>query len=330
MVLRRTGLDELPLLVVLGLSATLVFWAGWGGNSANRVQAGPQSTRAEHELGGALSADRLASASSRTGEHVDNVRRTVQLMKVGRSVAKPVAAAQGAVESGALGRDWIASRAEDARSEDDGELRAEGELVDGVPVGRWALYDAEGRRVFTGAFGENGEPVGVWSWQYPDGQVQLEGAFSGGEPSGVWREWYASGAPAAMIEFELGQIDGVAVEWFENGAPRQQGAFDADHRSGLWQSYYPNGQLRARGAYERGLRSGLWEEWHLDGQPMLVASYVRGRAHGLWQAWYSNGQAKERGSFVDGRREGVWHFFDFAGHVDLRTGYYHNGRMVRD
>jgi len=329
MVLRRTGLDDLPLFVVLGLSASLLVWAGWGGGATNHVQAGPSRARAEHESGAALATDRLASASNLTTALVEGVGRRVQSLS-SISSAGHAARADSAPTSDDSGD--LAHTIELLRRgivlDDDG--RAEGDIVNGRPVGRWALYDAEGRRIFTGGFNASGEPVGVWNWVYPNGQVAVEGAFTDGEPDGLWREWHATGTPASTTYFEAGVPSGFAEEWFESGAPKQQGGFDAGDRGGLWQSWYPNGQLRARGAYVRGLRSGLWEECHADGVPMLVATYVRGRADGLWQSWYSNGQVKERGTFVDGRREGVWHFFDFGGNVDLRTGFYRNGRMDRD
>jgi antitoxin component YwqK of YwqJK toxin-antitoxin module len=328
MVLRRTGLDDLPLFMVLGLSASLLVWAGWGAEAESHVRASSRSTRAEHELGGALSADRLAAASDRTASYVQSLRdRIAALNSGGLAVGAPEVAALDAADApGGVGGPESIPGLPELR----GELRAEGLVVDGVPQGRWMLFDSDGRRIFSGEFGTAGEPIGLWTWSHSDGQPLVEGAFQAGAPDGVWQEWYANGELASQSEFSGGLLAGPASEWFDNGAPKQQGGFAEGERVGLWSSWYENGQLRARGAYDRGLRSGLWEEWHSNGTPMLVATYVRGRAHGLWQSWYSNSQAKERGHFVDGRREGVWHFFDFSGAVDLRTGYYRSGRMVRD
>lgn len=328
MVLRRTGLDDLPLFVVLGISASLLVWAGWGGDSARHVQAGPPRARAEHESGVALPTDRLASAAGLTNALVEGVGRRVVALT-------PLASSHGVPSADGLelrpDSDSASALELLRRGIDLGDTgSAEGELVDGHPIGRWVLFDEHGRRIFVGGFGETGDPVGVWSWLHTNGQIAVEGAFSEGQADGLWREWHANGAPASSMQFENGLPSGPAEEWFENGGPKQEGAFDIGERVGVWQSWYSNGNLRARGAYVRGLRSGLWEEWHADGRPMLVATYVRGRAQGLWQAWYSNGQVKERGSFEDGRREGVWHFFDFGGAIDLRTGFYRNGRMVRD
>ncbi len=329
MVLRRTGLDDLPLLVVLGLSAGLLVWAGAGRDGQHDLQAGSGAARAERESSTAPSIDRLASAGERADSYVSSVR-------LGLRAIDPARASLGSGHAGAS-TETTSSKALDPESvllpgvpRFDGPLRAEGEMQDGVPRGPWVLFDAQGRPVFRGAFTESGQPLGQWIWTEPDGRVLNEGSFERGVPDGLWREWHANGQLAAEMTFDLGDLDGVATEWYENGASRQQGGFDHGERAGLWSSWYESGQLRARGAYDRGLRTGLWEEWHPDGQPMLIATYVRGRAHGLWQSWYSNGHAKERGHFIDGRREGVWHFFDFAGNVDLRTGFYREGRMVRD
>lgn len=329
MVLRRTGLDDLPLLVVLGLSAGLLIWAGTGRDGQHDLQAGSGAARAERESGAAPAIDRLASASDRASSYVSGVR-------LGLRVVDPARGAAARKDADAAAETLSLPEADVERSllpgvpRFEGPLRAEGEMLDGVPRGPWVLYDAEGRPVFRGAFSESGQPLGQWLWTEPDGRVLCEGSFEQGVPDGLWREWHANGQLAAEMTFDLGDLEGAATEWYDNGASRQQGGFDQGDRAGLWSSWYDNGQLRARGAYDRGLRTGLWEEWHPDGKPMLVATYVRGRAHGLWQSWYSNGQPKERGHFIDGRREGVWHFFDFAGNVDLRSGFYREGRMVRD
>ncbi len=329
MVLRRTGLDDLPLLVVLGLSAGLLIWAGAGEGGQRDLQARSGAARAERESGAAPAIDRLSSAAERAQSYVSGVRLGVS------RVHPALAGAARDKGDSALGASGLEPLGADSRGlpgvpRVDGPLRAEGAVVDGIPQGPWVLYDAQGRQIFRGAFTETGQPAGEWLWTEPDGRVLNEGSFELGVPDGVWREWHSNGLLAAEMTFELGELQGVATEWHDNGASRQQGGFDQGDRAGLWSSWYDNGQLRARGAYDRGLRTGEWEEWHPDGKQMLLATYVRGRAHGLWQSWYSNGQPKERGHFVDGRREGVWHFFDFTGNVDLRTGFYREGRMVRD
>jgi antitoxin component YwqK of YwqJK toxin-antitoxin module len=328
MVLRRTGLDGLPLFMVLGLSASLLVWAGWGAEAESHVRAGSRNARAEHELGAALPVDRLAAASERTASRVDALR--LKLASLGQNASAAASPELGATEASSGPNAGERLQPVPGAPELRGELRADGLIADGVPQGRWLLYDSNGRPIFSGEFGRGGEPIGLWTWSHPEGQALAEGGFQNGQPDGVWYEWHASGELASQTQFDGGLLAGPASEWYENGAPKQQGGFDEGERVGLWSSWYENGQIRARGAYDRGLRSGLWEEWHSNGQPMLVASYVRGRAHGLWQSWYSNSQVKERGHFVDGRREGVWHFFDFSGGVDLRTGFYRSGRMVRD
>lgn len=329
MVLRRTGLDDLPLLMVLGLSAGLLVWAGLGADRRHSVQASSREARAEHELSGAPAIDRLAGGSERAQALVDDVRSA--LLRLAPTVAPSeleTAPPQPAVEEPNLESARRSGRIGSALSAED--LRLEGELVDGVPRGRWSVTDARGRRLFTGAFGPNGEPIGVWTWNYPDGAPLAEGSFVDGMPDGLWNEWHSNGQLASATNFEQGQLDGSALEWFETGAAKQQGGFGGDERVGLWSSFYENGKMRARGAYDRGLRTGLWEEWHPNGRPMLTATYDRGRAEGEWHSWYSNGQTKERGLFVQGRREGLWRFFMFDGSIDLRSGYYVAGQLVHD
>lgn len=329
MVLRRTGLDDLPLLMVLGLSAGLLVWAGLGADRGPSASASSREARAQHELSGAPAIDRLAGGSERAQALVNDVRGALlrlapTAVPAELETAPPEPAAQergldGLRRSGLIGS---ALSAED--------LRMEGELVDGVPRGRWTVTDVRGRRLFSGAFGPNGEPVGVWTWNYADGTPLAEGAFTDGQPDGLWNEWHPNGQLASATNFELGQLDGSALEWFETGVAKQQGGFGGDERVGLWTSFYENGKMRARGAYDRGLRTGLWEEWHPNGRPMLTATYDRGRAEGEWHSWYSNGQTKERGLFVQGRREGLWRFFMFDGSIDLRSGYYVAGQLVHD
>ncbi len=312
---RRTQLENLPLLVVLGVSASLLIGVGWQTDAAGPVNPSLRPSVAERATAQVSSGDRLASCAERAMACTNAARLGVEA----RRAPQPERAEAFRVE---------ASSSELAGAND--ELLADEAPGRDESSGHELLLVADARHVYRGEFGPDGAPIGRWEWIDARAQTRTEGASVAGRLDGLWREWHANGAAASASEFKLGVPDGAAAEWYENGALRQLGGFAGGERTGLWISWYASGQIRARGVYERGLRSGLWEEWHESGAVLLRATYAPGRAHGLWMSWYSNGQLKERGLFIDGRREGPWEFLDFDGGVDLRSGCYRSGRMVRD
>lgn len=141
---------------------------------------------------------------------------------------------------------------------------------------------------------------------------------------------YPSGSPHAEGLREGGLRAGLWTEWYEEGRRYSQGRYKDDLRHGHWIYWYAGGQKMHEGDYAVGRREGDWRSWHENGHQKLRGRHLHGERDGLWGQYYSNGQIMESGRYVDGRREGWWEFYDYDGNGDRRTGWYENGRRVRD
>jgi antitoxin component YwqK of YwqJK toxin-antitoxin module len=325
-VLRRTGLDELPLLVVIGASASLVAWATFGSRRSVEAVAVPSfvaaSATAERDLV-------LSAASLTDGDAWADVARKLAQSAMPGSSGSPGASSDAPRSPSSLAPD---SRSGDvtriACADLQGRPIVYGWALDGRPHSRWVAWAPNGMRLFSGRF-DLGVPEGAWTWWHDNGEVRGEGYFEAGLAQGLWREFHPSGHQASVVEYVNGRPDGPIDEWWDDGTPRTEGQFDSGERDGPWETWHENGQIRAQGLYRDGLREGLWHEWHDNGQSLLEATYQRGRPDGAWGEWYRDGRVKAQGYFVDGRREGIWVFTEFDGTADPRSGAYHLGHKVR-
>lgn len=100
----------------------------------------------------------------------------------------------------------------------------------GNRVGPWEIYDGEAL-VARGSY-EAGEPDGLWTYWYPNGEMKAEGHFEQGIKSGMWVEWYNDGVVMWKGEWENGtrQIDyaGAAAEVMFPGQEEMKGVLAVD------------------------------------------------------------------------------------------------------
>lgn len=335
MVLRKTGLDELPLLVVLGASASLVAWAYVGApRSVEASQHGqvqmPHSVRSELKLDAAptdgAAWSHLAQILAREGLKQRSLVEPSDVPSSHPAEVPPLTSADAGTEDAPKDDSDEARRI--ACVDEFGRPILHGWVIGDQPHGRWVVWGDGGARLFSGRF-DVGVPEGAWTTWHENGELRSEGYFEKGTAQGLWREFHLNGFDASALEYRDGVLHGAAEEWWDNGAPRSDGQYAEGERDGPWLTWHANGQLRARGAYRSGLREGTWEEWHDNGHPMQLSNFRRGRPHGAWNEWYRDGSPKAQGTYVDGKREGLWSFFNFDGTNDPRTGDYTDGRKIR-
>jgi hypothetical protein len=58
----------------------------------------------------------------------------------------------------------------------------------GKRQGPWKIYEND-VLIARGAY-NNGNPDGLWTYWYPNGQLKEEGHYHQGEKCGLWDEWY--------------------------------------------------------------------------------------------------------------------------------------------
>jgi antitoxin component YwqK of YwqJK toxin-antitoxin module len=206
----------------------------------------------------------------------------------------------------------------------------EGAAGDAPPAAEepFKLEGARGVALAEGTL-RGGRPHGPWIFRDSDGSLRARGSFADGAPDGEWESWHRDGTRRSRLRYEEGRARGARVDWWPNGVKALEGHYIEGLREGLWRTWHSTGALRSEGCYSGGLRQGAWSEWHLEGQLAASGSFSQGQRDGLHQAWFPNGQAAEEGHFLAGRREGLWGFFERDGSRDPRSGYYVAGVLQR-
>jgi uncharacterized protein len=181
-----------------------------------------------------------------------------------------------------------------------GELKAEGDYLNGTRVGDWTFYYADGKTDQKGKYDQRGRPVGTWKWYYENGQLLRE-------------EQYTDGVR-----------NGTLVEYDENGTIITQGEYIDGQKEGFW--FFQIADYREEGNYVAGERQGEWKHTYTTtGKQRFVGSFINGQPDGEHIYWYDNGKVWQKGKYVYGRKEGEWRYYQQEDGVLLLTITYKDG-----
>jgi len=78
---------------------------------------------------------------------------------------------------------------------------------------------------------------------YPDGIVQIVGAYKNNKRHGKWIFYYSDGKKWSEAVFKEGVHHGKATTWFENGLKRYEGTYKNGEKSGKWLFWDEMGHL---------------------------------------------------------------------------------------
>lgn len=136
--------------------------------------------------------------------------------------------------------------------------------------------DLQGRKEAEGVR-KYGEPVGPWTYYYPDGSLHAQGRFVAGLPDGRWVVYYGSGMVKRVDTYKLGVTDGLVMQGWPDGADRLRGHMSQGLRVGHWRTWYENGQIESEGDYREDQRQGDWRFWDEQGTLLRHVRYAGGR-----------------------------------------------------
>ncbi len=108
-----------------------------------------------------------------------------------------------------------------------GQLRAQGQVIDGLKEGRWTYWHV---------YGEKKE----------------QGGFRAGLRDGEWTSWHPSGQVRAVMHYQADQLHGHFVSYRADGSRAEEGEFVSGERHGRWTALYPANKGWAEILYERG------------------------------------------------------------------------------
>lgn len=179
---------------------------------------------------------------------------------------------------------------------DTGELKAEGEYLNGVRINSWKFYHVSGKIDQQGKYDKRGRPIGDWKWFYDSGQALREESYMDGIRNGI------------MIEYD------------EKGNTITQGEYIDGLKEGKWifriDDYYEEG------IYVAGERNGIWlHRYTSNDKKRFEGNYVNGQPDGEHVYWHEDGKLWKKGKFIYGRKDGDWKYYDELGVLILTITY---------
>jgi len=168
-----------------------------------------------------------------------------------------------------------------------GELRAEGQRVNGRQHGQWTYFYPDGKKMQIGNF-SNGIMEGEWKWYYSSGNIFREEIYLRGRLNGLCVQYSDSATIVTKGEYVDGEREGAWVE--QIGDSREEGNYMMGEKNGVWKTYYNDGKLHHSGNFVQGYPDGRHVFYYPDGKTLKEEQYyVMGRRDKNWKKYYENG-----------------------------------------
>ena len=104
---------------------------------------------------------------------------------------------------------------------------------------------------------------GVWTFWYPNGQVQRTEQYTNGEMTGIWTGYFENGLVSHVLNFTTDD----AVYYFSNGKKQSEGKIANNMvQLGHWTGWYEHGLKNFEGNYVNGTKDGLWIFYDIKGR----------------------------------------------------------------
>ncbi len=183
----------------------------------------------------------------------------------------------------------------------DGELRAEGNYLNGMKDGTWSFFYRTGKLEQKGNYKED-LPVGNWKWLFSDGSIHRE------------------------ENYRRGKEDGHAIEYDSTGKVINEGDYIDGLKSGMWMLTIND--HTEKGEYVDGEKNGVWTWYYDNGNRAFEGEFALGVPVGRHRYWYFNGIVKMKGDYEGGELNGTWQYFDESGMLQVETEY-EQGKAIR-
>ncbi len=180
-----------------------------------------------------------------------------------------------------------------------GQLKEEGDYLNGVKDGEWKYYYRNGTLEQTGKY-VKARTHGTWVWFYPNGKRHREEIHRFGKEEGVATEYDSLGTVITRGEYLAGLKDG---EWFYDlGDHIEKGRYSGGEKEAEWVYVYKDNDRTAfKGKYKNGLAEGKHVYYYHNGRVDMEGKYKNGLKHGLWTKYDPDGYI----NFVITYRNGV-------------------------
>ncbi len=188
----------------------------------------------------------------------------------------------------------------------------------GRRIGAWKLYHTSGELRAEGEYIE-GLKEGPWTFYFVNGSTEQKGSYKGDLPTGQWKWFFANGTMHREEIYRKGKEDGHAVEYDSAGVVINEGDYSMGNKNGIWKLTVND--HTEEGEYQDGERNGPWVWKYANGKEAFEGEYQAGIPVGKHKYYYENGQTKMKGGYEGGELNGKWDYFQETGLLDLSVDY---------
>lgn len=225
---------------------------------------------------------------------------------------------------------------------DNGHVKEKSTFKNGNRDGKYEdFYNYPENQLMSTGLYANGVPVGEWKNYYANGKMEETGKYNkNGEKDGVWKTYFDNDTLSSIEVFSNGKLDGLNKNFDDNGFLTEEYTYKNDilqeykayNNSGkiIFQNkkdgkknydlllYHSNGNKRKEGKIVNGKLDDEWRFYDLDGFMTDKTVYIDGKKQGKSVSYYENGKIKNESNFVDNETDGYY------------KEYYKNGNIKRE
>ncbi len=196
--------------------------------------------------------------------------------------------------------------------------------------GEWRGYFASGALRYEGQF-VNNEPIGVFTYYYPQGGVRAELIHEKGEEAVKATYYHRNRRQSIMGEgfFVNQKMNGLWRFFNEQGVLLAEHFYHEGENHGVWKTYYDNGTLAEMQTWHRGEQQGPMERYFPDGTLYMRAHYENNLLNGAYEIYHVNGQLSLQGVYRDDLNENTWTYYTPNGEI-IRKVTYKDGMIVHE
>jgi antitoxin component YwqK of YwqJK toxin-antitoxin module/Flp pilus assembly protein TadD len=215
----------------------------------------------------------------------------------------------------------------------------------------------------------NGKKEGVWTYYDVYGNLKSKNTFREDRQDGPYTEYYDNGMVNIEMTYKEGQADGYYKSYFKNGKLRSEGWYRDGEQEGDWYFYSANGRLSTHNYFIHSTAYG-WQEYYYDdgskekelwyqygyvnkgqhydslgnitdridlpngtgdyilkfpgGKPRLKLTYRNGLLQGKATWYYPDGSISQEGNYQDDKKEGTWKAWQPDGKPEYEVNYLHD------
>lgn len=181
---------------------------------------------------------------------------------------------------------------------DSGELKSEGDYLNGKRNGKWLSYHKNGRI--------------SKEYEYDKGKYVNTSVKS----------FYDDGT--LKNEYVKEEDYFVSVGYYESGNLK----YKRKYEGGFYRFYRENGLLKIEANYVKYDLYGIWKLYYENGNVAWQVSYLNGYRNGAYKQFYENGQLQVEGVIIKDKKKGEEKRYTKDGHLEWE-GNYDNDEFVK-